>query len=304
MNLDLSYIIATRNRFSFLRITLEILVNELQPNEEIVVVDGNSSDGTKEYLQQLFEEGKIHQFISEPDRNQAHGWNKALLMAKGTIIKKIIDDDVHDFKAIRRCGDFMLANPEIDICISNCLGSNLIDPGKIETASRLPYFMKWKSGVSKTFTFSDVSMLVRRSSLSFVGLYDTQFKMMDWEYSLRASYLQARIAYYTGYNSLAVNTPGNVTSTATRQLFKTEENIGRAKYRYAGDSADISLYSHIKIWMGKTMYKLSAQKKEPANLTAAPPANQLEQIYASFYKKLGEYNEGRFDFIYTNAPNG
>ncbi len=58
---SLSYIIATRNRLPFLKITLGKLINELQQDEEIVVVDGNSSDGTKEYLKELFKEGKIHQ---------------------------------------------------------------------------------------------------------------------------------------------------------------------------------------------------------------------------------------------------
>jgi glycosyltransferase involved in cell wall biosynthesis len=85
---NLSYVIATRNRLPFLKITLGRLISNLQPSEEIVVVDGNSTDGAKEYLQQLFADGRIHQFISEPDHNQAHGWNKAMLMARGTIIKK------------------------------------------------------------------------------------------------------------------------------------------------------------------------------------------------------------------------
>ena len=92
MNYSISYLISTRNRLPHLKITLAKLIAELQPDEEVVVVDGNSTDGAKEYLQQLFEQGKIHQFVSESDRNQAHGWNKAMLMANGTIIKKIIEN--------------------------------------------------------------------------------------------------------------------------------------------------------------------------------------------------------------------
>jgi|GEM_PF-5677686 len=68
---SISYIIATRNRLPFLKITLEKLIGELLQDEEIVVVDGNSNDGSKEYLQTLFGEGKIHQFITEPDKNQS-----------------------------------------------------------------------------------------------------------------------------------------------------------------------------------------------------------------------------------------
>src|SRR5476651_636037 len=105
--IQLSYILSTKNRLPFLRITLSKLISIINIDEEIVVVDASSTDGTKEYLQELFEVGKIHQFISEPDRNQAHGWNKAMLMAKGIIIKKIIDDDVFCYDAIRRCKDHL-----------------------------------------------------------------------------------------------------------------------------------------------------------------------------------------------------
>ncbi len=47
MKFDISYIIATRNRLPFLTITVQKLLEELQPGEEIVIVDGNSTDGTK-----------------------------------------------------------------------------------------------------------------------------------------------------------------------------------------------------------------------------------------------------------------
>ncbi len=252
-DINLSFIIATRNRLPFLQITLKKLIGELQQGEEIVVVDGGSTDGAKEYLQQLFEQGEIHQFISEPDHNQAHGWNKALLMAKGTIIKKIIDDDVHDYKAIRKCGDFMLNRPQVDICISNCLTADLGSPQHIQTTGRLKYYEAWRNGKVACFTFSDVYMLIRKSALSYLGLFDTQFAMMDWEYSLRCSSLKANIAYYTGYNAMAVSTPGNITSSTNLARLKREGKIAGLKYGYTGDRSDISLYSELKIAVGKAI---------------------------------------------------
>lgn len=298
MTFNISYVIATRNRLSFLKIIVEKLINVLQANEEIVVVDGNSTDGTKEYLQQLFEEGKIHQFVSEPDRNQAHGWNKGFLMARGTIIKKLIDDDVHDFDAIRECSNFMLSHPEIDICISNSMDVRLGDSGKAQIESRLSYFQQWKDGQTKTFTFGDVTMLIQRSSLSFIGLYDTQFKMIDWEYSLRCTYLKAKIAYYTGYNSLSVATPGNISSTATKKLFQYEGAIGKAKYGYPGDGSDISIYSRAKIGLGKAYYRLSG-KKTIATITELPGATELQNYYSDYYQQLKDQNKnGNREFIY------
>jgi glycosyltransferase involved in cell wall biosynthesis len=295
--INLSYIIATKNRLPYLKITLLKLISFMKNDEEILVVDGNSTDGTKEYLQQLFNEGKIHQFISEPDRNQAHAWNKAMLMSNGTIIKKIIDDDVHDYDAIGKCKNFMLANTSIDICISDNLESNLTDPSKIGVTGRLPEFKRWKDGLVKSFTFSDVSMLIRKSSLSFLGLYDTQFKMIDWEYALRVSYLQASIAYYTGCNAIGVSTPGNVSSTATKQLLQFEGRVGMLKYKYAGDTSDISFYSHIKIGLGKLYYELVTKKRAAKNLDVMPPNDHLQQIYSLYYQKLNDYNK-KDDFIF------
>jgi len=296
---NLSYLITTRNRLPFLKITLEKLINELQPDEEIIVVDGNSADGSKEYLQQLFDGGKIRQFISEPDKNQAHAWNKAMLMAKGALIKKIIDDDVYDYAAIRGCKEFMLTNAWIDICISNNLEGSLTEPARIGITGRLPQYRQWKDGIIKSFTFSDVSMLIRKSSLSFLGLYDTQFKMMDWEYALRVSYLQASIAYFTGYNALSVGTPGNITSTATKQLLKLEGRIGKIKYNYAGDGSETSFYSQIKVEFGKLYSKRAGKKKIAAALAIIPADSQLKQVYALYYKKLEDHNKtGEFNFLY------
>jgi glycosyltransferase involved in cell wall biosynthesis len=272
----------------FLQILVGHLLPLIKPDEEIVLIDGDSTDGSKEYLQGLYNEGKIHHFVSESDQNQAHGWNKGFLRARGIIVKKLIDDDVHDLDAIRKCRDFMLANPDIDICISNNMESNLLNPGETGETGRLKYYRQWKAGQSKAFTFSDVTMLIRRSSLSFIGLYDAQFKMIDWEYSLRASYLGARIAYYTGCNALAVSTPGNVSSTATRELFRKEQLIGRVKYEYAGDGADISFFSRIKIWLGKICYNLRTTKLSAA-AAELPATDEIEGIYSAYYQKL----EGR-----------
>lgn len=285
--IELSYIIATRNRLPFLKIIIDRLLNELQPDEEIVIVDGNSIDGTKDYLQLLFEQGKIHQYISEPDHNQAHAWNKAMLVAKGTIIKKLIDDDVFSYSAIRSCKDFMLANPDVDVCISNCLVTQLNDPGSVSLASRLSQFNDWRAEKTTCFTFSDVYMLIRRSVLSYLGLYDTQFTMLDWEYSLRCSYLRSKIAYYTACNALAVSTPNNVTSNATALMLKAEEKIGKVKYGYPGDAAFVSNYSKLKIAVGKT---IKYKKGGTANSQIEPTNLSLTETYDALYKRLENHN--------------
>ncbi|HEY4324121.1 MAG TPA: glycosyltransferase [Mucilaginibacter sp.] len=293
MNYLLSYIIATRNRLPFLKITLEKLISELQHDEEIVVVDGNSNDGSKEYLEQLFQEGKIHQFISEPDKNQAHAWNKAMLMASGAIIKKIIDDDVFCYEAIRECKNYMLQNTDVDVMISNDLTASLDDYKNMQKSSRLAQFEKWKNGLMPSFTFGDVHLLIRKSSLAHIGLYNTEFVMMDWEYSLRISHLRANIAYYTGYNALSVAHPETVSSLKNNKLVNEQGKRACSFYEYTGDRAEISLWSEIKIFLGKLLYtkKAIGGKNEPL-------VQDIQVIYDSYYGHLNEINDiQKFDVL-------
>jgi len=296
---NLSYIIATRNRLDFIKITLGKLLRELQSDEEIVVVDGASTDGSKEYLQELFEKGIIHQYISEADKNQAHGWNKAMLMARGILIKKIIDDDVFCYKAIRACKEYMLQNPQVDVVISNDLSSTITRHKKINKLSRMPQFERWKEGLVPSFTFGDVHMLIRRDSLAWIGLYNTSYVMMDWEYSLRISYLKSNIAYYTGYNALSVGHPQSVTATRNISLLNAQAERAESFYEYAGDQAEISNWSKVKILVGKT---LNYDKNKPQNDDRNDQQTVgMDTIYERFYAHLSKENEsGDFSFIPCN----
>jgi glycosyltransferase involved in cell wall biosynthesis len=298
--INLSYIIATRNRLPFLKITLEKLINAVQADEEIVIVDANSTDGSREYLQGLFEAGSIHQFLSEPDKNQAHGWNKALLMAKGTLIKKIIDDDVFCYDAIRECKNHMLQHADVDVVISNDLGCSVYTYKDVQKFSRLSQFEKWRSGATQTFTFGDVHMLIRQSALANIGLYNTSFIMMDWEYSLRISQSKASICYYTGYNALSVSHPESVSSLKNTQLISEQGKKAAIFYNYAGDGSEISAWSRIKIFVGKLIYRDKTvldndEKIDPKDLPA---------IYNYLYGVINDLNrteEGIFIEGQTNS---
>ncbi|HEY9003101.1 MAG TPA: glycosyltransferase [Mucilaginibacter sp.] len=297
---NLSFIISTRNRLPFLKILLAHLLPQVLPDEEIVIVDGASTDGSREYLQQLFEKGAIHQYISEPDQNQAHAWNKAMLMARGTLIKKIIDDDVFCYSAIRKCKEYMLQNRQVDVVISNDLSSTVLDHKKISKVSRLSQFEQWRQGLVPSFTFGDVHMLIRRSSLALIGLYNTSYVMMDWEYSLRISYLKANITYYTGYNALSVG--HSQTVSASRNVAFIDKQAKRAEtfYEYKGDKAEIKNWSKLKIFVGKTLN----YDKSRSNANTNNDDNQVELnvMYDHFYDYLSKINKSEnFTFLPTSS---
>ncbi|WP_199120908.1 glycosyltransferase [Pedobacter sp. ASV28] len=294
-NPNLSYVITTRNRLEYLKIILPILLSELKDDEEIVIVDSGSNDGSKEYLQDLFTRRIIHQFLSEPDKNQAHGWNKAMLLARGRLIKKIIDDDVFCFSAIRECKEFMLKNPSVDVCISN--ESSIFYGKDISTAffhSHDDKFLSWKRKITKSFPFSDVHILIRKNSLSLIGLYNTSFTMMDWEYSLRITFLQANLAYYTGYNALGILHPASISSKVQKQVLKDEEIRGCTMYNYN----KISNWSKLKIFLGKKILINRSNTQKLPNLESFYDLNPTEvyKIYHKFIEDRHSKNKKNYKF--------
>ena len=198
---NLSYIITTKNKINYLPIVINNLTKNIQPDEEIVVVDANSSDGTKEYLISLYNNGIIQKFISEPDHAQAHGCNKALLMAEGKLLKIINDDDMFYYEGIRKCKKFMLENPEFDLIGMDGAGADFRNNNLSYFPSYPEYinsYNKWKT--EKTpFSFCDLGLMIRKSSLSYLGLFNPAYIRLDAEFTFRASSLpKTKIAWYTG----------------------------------------------------------------------------------------------------------
>ena len=60
---------------------------------EHLFIDGASTDGSVEFLQQQLDEGRITRFISEPDKGLYDAMNKAIAQARGKVIVFINADD-------------------------------------------------------------------------------------------------------------------------------------------------------------------------------------------------------------------
>jgi glycosyltransferase involved in cell wall biosynthesis len=198
LSISLSYVMTTFNKLAYLQVTLPYLLEACQQDEEIVIVDGGSTDGTAEFLKDLYQAGKIHQFLSEKDFGEAHGTNKAMLLARGTLIKIVTDDDMFSFSEINHCKQFMLENLKIDVLGFDGFGLNMV--GRTVNYSRtnfMPGFKQWRIN-RKPFLFCGLSLIIRKSSIPYLGLFNPSFKIVDMEYSMRISALPANIAFYTG----------------------------------------------------------------------------------------------------------
>ncbi|ALW87102.1 hypothetical protein AUC43_19700 [Hymenobacter sedentarius] len=212
----------------YLRQVLTRLVEARLPDEEIVVADGGSNDGTSEYLSELFEAGKIQQFVSERDKGESHGNNKCMLMAKGEVLKMITDDDAFNYPIIRAAADFMHEHPDVDVV----MGYNATIQDHDLTFARVKEdpaidFMRWYE-LKEPFWMIGLPLLVRRSSLPIVGLYYTGVVFVDLEYTYRISTVKANIAWCTGLLSMHVDNPNGNFNRMPPKMREEEYNHVRS----------------------------------------------------------------------------
>lgn len=204
----ISYVLTTYNKLPYMQQVVTRLIAARQPDEEIVVCDGGSKDGTPEYLRELFEAGHIQQFVSERDKGEAHGFNKAMLMARGELIKLITDDDAFCYQAIREACDFMQANPAVDVLTGNC---GLIHLERLETASLYEdvadNFRRWLNQQEVVWMIG-LPLLIRRSSLALTGLFHTGVVQVDTEFTYRITSLKGvSLAWSTAVISTRLENP-------------------------------------------------------------------------------------------------
>ena len=230
--INLSYIVSTKNKLPYFKRSMERLLSHRGNDEEILVADGNSSDGTKEYISSLKAHEQIQFAVSEPDFGVAHALNKLILKANGTLIKFITDDDAFDYDTIGKIKTFLLSHPNVDLV--NTEGGSLNNPARalretdpLQVVRALCYserFTEWKER-RKPFPFCDLGIVFRRSSLSVIGLYDASFPGPDIEYSFRISAGKSSIAWYTGYSYVNISNPQSVSQVYMKKIQRQMEKL-------------------------------------------------------------------------------
>jgi len=99
---QVSVIIGVRNGAATLQRCLDSIAAQDFASRETIVVDGASTDGTRELVQRNAQSGKIDSWMSEPDRGVYQAWNKAIRRSRGRWISFLGCDDVyHDEASLR-----------------------------------------------------------------------------------------------------------------------------------------------------------------------------------------------------------
>lgn len=162
-----SYILPTKNRAKTLDNFLNNFRKIKKPEDEFIILDGESTDNTKEVIKNYPD--LVDMFVSEKDINCTHAVNKGLLIAKGKYIKTLSDDDIYHPEAMQQAIQILESNPEIDMLV--CGGTKEKD-GTISYLY-IPSGVDYGRKIEDVFKYGrcGVGHFFKRSALANVGLF-------------------------------------------------------------------------------------------------------------------------------------
>ena len=112
----ISIVIPCLNQVDFLKIALASLTIQQYPALEVIVVDGGSTDGTVELLEQS---PVVSRWVSEPDEGQTQALNKGFRLATGDVYGWLNCDERYRPGALPLVGEAFAENPDLDILFSH-----------------------------------------------------------------------------------------------------------------------------------------------------------------------------------------
>lgn len=179
-----SFVLSTKNRADLLEKALANCRSFVEPEDELIVIDGASEDHTKDVIKKYSD--LIDVFVSEPDIKSAHAANKGALLARGKYIKFLTDDDEFYPEAITKAIETLEAHPEIDLLL--CGGS--VNAGGRMGYVYVPPGVNFGKNIKDFFQYpqSGGSQFFRRSALANIGLIPLDSVRPDGEMTFQAFY--------------------------------------------------------------------------------------------------------------------
>jgi glycosyltransferase involved in cell wall biosynthesis len=207
-----SVIVAAYNAESFIKQTLDSVLNQTYRNIEVLVVDDGSEDRTAEIVAAIVQKSQRVILLQQSNKGVASARNLAIQNSRGAYIAPIDADDIWEHQKLEKQVQSMLeAEPSVGLVYT---WSMLIDEQSLPTGE---YAKATDEGEVYTkllycnFVANASSPLIRRACLERVGYYNCKLKeqngqgLEDWDLYLRlAECYQFRVVpeFLVGYRQV------------------------------------------------------------------------------------------------------
>lgn len=218
---DVSFIIVNWNTLEITKDCIESVEKEMKSSSyEIILVDNNSSDGSREFFEQNY--SKHHLILNDDNLGFAKANNQGIAQANGRYLLLLNSDTIVLDNAVDKCVFYMDRQPDTGV-----LGCRILNDDRTlqRSCSQFPSILNqfiFISGLNQIFsknrfwgreklTWWDYShnldvdvvsgcfMLIRKEAIEQVGGFDEQFFMyseeVDW--CLRFKKHGWRISFYS-----------------------------------------------------------------------------------------------------------
>lgn len=178
LSVRVTYLITTKNRVQYLERTLQNVREFIEPVDELIIIDGGSTDGTHEVME--CNKDIVSLFVSEQDCGEGHAFNKGLFRSRGRYVKPITDDDYFYPESMRRLIDVMEANPQVEaIQCGGEVWDAKTDPPTFVGFRFLPDNVDCTGEAIFTHTGIGLGLIIRRSAIEKTGGVSNNYASVD-----------------------------------------------------------------------------------------------------------------------------
>ncbi len=177
----ISVVMPSFNQAGFIERSLNSVINQAYEGLELIVMDGGSSDGTRDILERYSDHLAL--WRSEPDAGQSDALNKGFQAATGEIFGWLNSDDLYLPGALHYVAQIFAAEPKVDVVYGDWL---MLDEREriLEHCPALP--ASRTRLITEGFFCNAQAMFWRRSLHERIGELDTRLHYtMDFDLFLR-----------------------------------------------------------------------------------------------------------------------
>ena len=234
--IKISIIVPVFNMIDTIEQTLSSIWNQNYENLELIVMDGDSSDGTKEFLN--FHKSKIDIFISEKDKGQYHAIQKGMDLATGEVVSWLNADDIYFSWTLNRVNLFFQYFEKINWIAG--LPSFLDNTGNIthiynNLSARPQNFIRYGAFRNNVFGYlQQESMFFRKSLWDKVGGLDLNYNLAaDFELWTRFAQISSIVSVNIPLSGFRID--DNSRSKKHVRIYEEEVNeiVNRSDKRYS-----------------------------------------------------------------------
>lgn len=188
---SVSCIITTRNRLNLLKRAIESVLNQNYECKELIIVDDGSTDGTRQWCEQMVRDGELKYIPIPPGQSKGGNYarNLGINASSGEYIAFLDDDDEWLPEKISKQVEYLQNNPECVVVYGNTIIEEVDCNGNINYKPIITD-SEYNGNVSIKILlaiFTTTSLIMtRRNAIIEVGMFDEKLKFwQEYELSIR-----------------------------------------------------------------------------------------------------------------------